>query len=95
MHGAHVGWRGWALVGHGAACGRARRAHTALCLLSPHHPQPAQAYQYTSVTSVTLLDCFTVPAVMALSVAFLRARFALGAPSGLSSPRGATPTWPG
>lgn len=26
-----------------------------------------KAYQYTSITSVTLLDCFTIPAVMVLS----------------------------
>jgi hypothetical protein len=32
----------------------------------------AQAYQYTSITSVTLLDCFTIPAVMALSWFVLR-----------------------
>jgi drug/metabolite transporter (DMT)-like permease len=36
-----------------------------------------KAYQLTSLTSVTLLDCFTVPAVMALSVVVLRRRFAL------------------
>ncbi|EFJ40282.1 hypothetical protein VOLCADRAFT_99968 [Volvox carteri f. nagariensis] len=37
-----------------------------------------KAYQYTSVTSVTLLDCFTIPAVMALSVLLLRAHFTRG-----------------
>lgn len=31
-----------------------------------------QAYQYTSITSVTLLDCFTIPAVMVLSVFVFR-----------------------
>ncbi|KAG2488437.1 hypothetical protein HYH03_012944 [Edaphochlamys debaryana] len=34
-----------------------------------------KAYQYTSVTSVTILDCFTIPAAMALSAAFLAARY--------------------
>ncbi|GLC36406.1 hypothetical protein PLESTB_000765200 [Pleodorina starrii] len=37
-----------------------------------------KAYQYTSVTSVTLLDCFTIPAVMALSALALRARYLPG-----------------
>ncbi|KAG2438260.1 hypothetical protein HYH02_010959 [Chlamydomonas schloesseri] len=37
-----------------------------------------KAYQYTSVTSVTLLDCFTIPAVMALSAAALAARYLPG-----------------
>lgn len=36
------------------------------------------AYQFTSLTSITLLDCFTVPAVMALSLLVLRARYRLG-----------------
>jgi drug/metabolite transporter (DMT)-like permease len=49
--------------------------------LGPSPPQEAnylvtKAYQLTSLTSVTLLDCFTVPAVMALSVVVLRRRFA-------------------
>ena len=33
------------------------------------------AYQYTSVTSVMLLDCFTIPSAMALSYAFLAAAY--------------------
>ena len=33
------------------------------------------AYRYTNLTSVMLLDCFTIPCVMALSRAFLRARY--------------------
>ncbi|GLC65724.1 hypothetical protein PLESTF_000333100 [Pleodorina starrii] len=37
-----------------------------------------KAYQYTSVTSVTLLDCFTIPAVMVLSALALRARYLPG-----------------
>lgn len=35
-----------------------------------------KAYQYTTVTSVQLLDCFTIPTVLALSWFFLRARYA-------------------
>jgi solute carrier family 35 protein F1/2 len=31
-----------------------------------------QAYQYTSITSATLLDCFTIPAVLFLSFLVLR-----------------------
>ena len=34
-----------------------------------------KAYQYTSLTSVTLLDCFTIPAVMVLSYCILRTRY--------------------
>lgn len=37
-----------------------------------------KAYQYTSLTSVTLLDCFTVPSVMVLSWLFLKNRYKLG-----------------
>ncbi|KAG2429532.1 hypothetical protein HXX76_010767 [Chlamydomonas incerta] len=37
-----------------------------------------KAYQYTSVTSVTLLDCFTIPAVMGLSALALAARYLPG-----------------
>uniref|UniRef100_A0A7S3VHE2 EamA domain-containing protein n=1 Tax=Dunaliella tertiolecta TaxID=3047 RepID=A0A7S3VHE2_DUNTE len=37
-----------------------------------------KAYQYTSITSVTLLDCFTIPAVMALSWLVLRAHYGVG-----------------
>ncbi|KAF5835255.1 solute carrier family 35, member F1 [Dunaliella salina] len=37
-----------------------------------------KAYQYTSITSVTLLDCFTIPAVMVLSWLVLRARYGVG-----------------
>lgn len=33
------------------------------------------AYQYTSITSVMLLDCFTIPSVMILSCVFLKARY--------------------
>ena len=33
------------------------------------------AYQYTNVTSVTLLDCFTLPAVMMLSALCFKARY--------------------
>ena len=33
------------------------------------------AYQYTTLTSVMLLDCFTIPCVMVLSRTFLRARY--------------------
>lgn len=41
---------------------------------SPASPLP-QAYQYTSLTSVTLLDCFTIPAVIALSFFILGSRY--------------------
>jgi solute carrier family 35 protein F1/2 len=34
-----------------------------------------QAYNYTSITSIMLLDCFTIPCVMALSYLFLGYRF--------------------
>jgi solute carrier family 35 protein F1/2 len=37
-----------------------------------------RAYQYTSLTSVTLLDCFTIPVVMLLSWLLLRARYKPG-----------------
>jgi solute carrier family 35 protein F1/2 len=37
-----------------------------------------KAYQYTSLTSVTLLDCFTIPCVMLLSWLLLRARYKAG-----------------
>jgi solute carrier family 35 protein F1/2 len=37
-----------------------------------------KAYQYTSLTSVTLLDCFTIPCVMLLSWLLLRARYKPG-----------------
>eukprot|EP00878_Enallax_costatus_P004484 GHUV01004724.1.p1 GENE.GHUV01004724.1~~GHUV01004724.1.p1 ORF type:complete len:497 (+),score=106.18 GHUV01004724.1:228-1718(+) len=37
-----------------------------------------KAYQYTSLTSVTLLDCFTIPAVMILSWLVLRSRYRVG-----------------
>eukprot|EP01026_Neomeris_dumetosa_P041691 TRINITY_DN345_c1_g1_i11.p1 TRINITY_DN345_c1_g1~~TRINITY_DN345_c1_g1_i11.p1 ORF type:complete len:423 (+),score=17.74 TRINITY_DN345_c1_g1_i11:159-1271(+) len=37
-----------------------------------------KAYQYTSITSVTLLDCFSLPCVMVLSFFFLKARYRLG-----------------
>ena len=33
------------------------------------------AYQYTTITSAMLLDCFTIPAVMLLSAALLGARY--------------------
>eukprot|EP00613_Pedinella_sp_CCMP2098_P029135 CAMPEP_0171738888 /NCGR_PEP_ID=MMETSP0991-20121206/33884_1 /TAXON_ID=483369 /ORGANISM="non described non described, Strain CCMP2098" /LENGTH=426 /DNA_ID=CAMNT_0012336357 /DNA_START=137 /DNA_END=1417 /DNA_ORIENTATION=+ len=33
------------------------------------------AYQYTSITSAMILDCFTIPCVMALSCALLGARY--------------------
>jgi hypothetical protein len=33
-----------------------------------------KAYKYTTITSVMLLDCFTIPCVMLLSSVFLRAR---------------------
>ncbi|RLN82515.1 hypothetical protein BBJ28_00020073 [Nothophytophthora sp. Chile5] len=33
------------------------------------------AYKYTSISSVMLLDCFTIPVVMLLSAAFLRAKY--------------------
>lgn len=36
------------------------------------------AYQYTSLTSVTLLDCFTIPAVMVLSILVLKTRYSWG-----------------
>lgn len=32
-----------------------------------------KAYQYTSITSIMLIDCFTIPCVMVLSKAVLRA----------------------
>eukprot|EP00291_Cryptomonas_curvata_P003772 CAMPEP_0172191046 /NCGR_PEP_ID=MMETSP1050-20130122/23464_1 /TAXON_ID=233186 /ORGANISM="Cryptomonas curvata, Strain CCAP979/52" /LENGTH=234 /DNA_ID=CAMNT_0012866013 /DNA_START=276 /DNA_END=978 /DNA_ORIENTATION=+ len=34
-----------------------------------------KAYQYTTITSVTLLDCFTVPCVVVLSAAILGVRY--------------------
>jgi solute carrier family 35 protein F1/2 len=34
-----------------------------------------KAYQYTSITSVMLLDCFTIPCVMVLSRIFLKATY--------------------
>jgi solute carrier family 35 protein F1/2 len=37
-----------------------------------------KAYQYTSLTSVTLLDCFTIPVVTLLSWLLLRARYRPG-----------------
>ena len=33
------------------------------------------AYQYTSITSVTLLDCTSIPIVMALSACLFRRRY--------------------
>jgi solute carrier family 35 protein F1/2 len=33
------------------------------------------AYKYTSISSVMLLDCFTIPVVMLLSALFLRAKY--------------------
>eukprot|EP00884_Botryococcus_braunii_P023208 jgi/Botrbrau1/9571/Bobra.0089s0025.2 len=36
------------------------------------------AFRYTSITSVTLLDCATIPAVMGLSYFVFRARYRLG-----------------
>jgi len=33
------------------------------------------AYNYTSITSIMLLDCFTIPCSMLLSVYFLKARY--------------------
>ena len=46
------------------------------------------AYQYTSITSIMLLDCFTIPCVMILSYIFLKYRFKwlhiLGAMIGIS-----------
>ncbi|ELU05103.1 hypothetical protein CAPTEDRAFT_143259 [Capitella teleta] len=36
-----------------------------------------KAYHYTTVTSVQLLDCFTIPTVLLLSWLFLRARYKL------------------
>jgi len=33
------------------------------------------AYQYTDVASATLLDCFTIPCVVLLSILFLRSRY--------------------
>jgi solute carrier family 35 protein F1/2 len=37
-----------------------------------------KAYQFTSLTSVTLLDCFTIPSVMLLSWVVLRSRYRSG-----------------
>uniref|UniRef100_A0A7S1DH92 EamA domain-containing protein n=1 Tax=Hemiselmis andersenii TaxID=464988 RepID=A0A7S1DH92_HEMAN len=34
-----------------------------------------KAYQFTNLTSVTLLDCFTIPCVVCLSAVFLGARY--------------------
>ena len=33
-----------------------------------------EAYNYTSITSVMLLDCFTIPCAMVLSAIFLKCR---------------------
>ena len=35
-----------------------------------------KAYQYTTITSVMLLDCFTIPCCMVLSRLFLAAKVA-------------------
>ena len=35
------------------------------------------AYNYTSITSIMMLDCFTIPSAMFLSYYFLRARYQL------------------
>ena len=40
-----------------------------------------KAYEFTTITSVTLLDCFTVPCVVVLSAIFLGPCFATFAPS--------------
>lgn len=37
-----------------------------------------KAYQFTSITSVTLLDCCTIPAAMGFSILLLRARYRRG-----------------
>ncbi|KAF9598053.1 hypothetical protein IFM89_024040 [Coptis chinensis] len=37
-----------------------------------------KAYQYSSITSVTLLDCFTIPWVMVLTWIFIGTRYSLG-----------------
>lgn len=36
-----------------------------------------KAYKYTTITSVMLLDCFSIPCVMVLSFLFLKTRFRL------------------
>ncbi|KYQ93305.1 putative transmembrane protein [Tieghemostelium lacteum] len=36
-----------------------------------------KAYQYTSITSIMLLDCFTIPCVVVLSRVFLKTRFTI------------------
>mmetsp|Transcript_20003 Transcript_20003/g.59429 ORF Transcript_20003/g.59429 Transcript_20003/m.59429 type:complete len:452 (-) Transcript_20003:374-1729(-) len=42
------------------------------------------AYQYTSITSVTLLDSATIPAVMLLSLVVFRSRFRIGHVAGVA-----------
>ncbi|KAF5183621.1 Solute carrier family 35 member f2 [Thalictrum thalictroides] len=37
-----------------------------------------KAYQYSSITSVTLLDCWTIPWVMILTWIFIKTRYSLG-----------------
>jgi len=34
-----------------------------------------KAYQYTSITSVMLLDCFTIPCALGLTYFFLKTRY--------------------
>lgn len=51
-----------------------------------------KAYQYTSITSVTLLDCFAIPAVMLLSWLLLKARWGSSKHRGK---RGWGAFWPG
>jgi len=36
-----------------------------------------KAYQYTTITSVMLLDCFSIPCVMVLTFIFLKARYSI------------------
>lgn len=52
-----------------------------LCLLQPKLPETGflcvvvKAYQYTSLTSVMLLDCWSIPSVIFLTWMFLKTKY--------------------
>lgn len=50
-----------------------RYALLALCDVEANY-FVVKAYEYTSITSVMLIDCFTIPCVMILSCVFLKAK---------------------
>ncbi len=68
--GEHPRHHGPPMQAAGAGTGDGSRPdHLRLAALfvSWRHPTAPQAYQFTSITSVALLDCFTVPACMVLT----------------------------